>query len=59
MERMEEIAKDVGAPNYKKIESFFVNMRLKHQEDTSKGGEGAEQAFRSALTSAGETKLEI
>ena len=32
VERMEEIAKDVGAPDYKKIESFFVNMRLKHQE---------------------------
>jgi hypothetical protein len=32
VERMEEIAKDVGAPDYKKIESFFVNMHLKHQE---------------------------
>lgn len=31
-ERMEELAAELGAPDYKKIESFYVNMRLKHQE---------------------------
>jgi hypothetical protein len=29
---MEELATELGAPDYKKIESFYVNMRLKHQE---------------------------
>ena len=29
---MEAMAKQYGAPDYAKIESFFVNMRLKHQE---------------------------
>ena len=28
-ERMEELAAELGAPDYKKIESFYVNMRLK------------------------------
>jgi hypothetical protein len=29
---MEELAKEFGAPDYEKIESFFKNMRIKHQE---------------------------
>jgi hypothetical protein len=29
---MEAMAKQYGAPDSAKIESFFVNMRLKHQE---------------------------
>ena len=32
VEAMEAMAKQYGAPDYAKIESFFVNMRLKHQE---------------------------
>ena len=31
-EAMEAMAKQYGAPDSAKIESFFVNMRLKHQE---------------------------
>lgn len=31
-ERMEELAKEFNAPDYQKIESFFINMRIKHQE---------------------------
>jgi hypothetical protein len=30
--RMEELAKQFNAPDQGKIESFFNNMRLKHQE---------------------------
>lgn len=31
-ERMEELAKEFNAPDHQKIESFFINMRIKHQE---------------------------
>ena len=27
-----ELAKEFDAPDYQKIESFFINMRIKHQE---------------------------
>ena len=31
-ERMEELAEEFGAPDWTKIENFFKNMQLKHQE---------------------------
>ena len=29
---MTQLAKQYNAPDYTKIESFFINMRIKHQE---------------------------
>lgn len=31
-ERMEELAEEFGAPDWTKIDNFFKNMQLKHQE---------------------------
>lgn len=30
--RMEELAAEFGAPDWTKIENFYKNMQLKHQE---------------------------
>ena len=32
-EAMEAIAKEVGAPDWTKIDSFYKNMHVKHQEE--------------------------
>tara|TARA_B100000401_G_C52232092_1_gene451023 strand:+ start:213 stop:464 length:252 start_codon:yes stop_codon:yes gene_type:complete len=36
-ERMEELAEEFGAPDWTKIENFFKNMQLKHQEQFQRG----------------------